>query len=195
MNLALGGTSWGERFASFFNVGLELGLFISGAVRVGVRGQIFPAQADDTGRSNEERGGLQNEPSEPPTFLYGGSLGYALAKSPNFVLSPGVVFMRTDVAAYGNFLGLAVPFEWVQDSGFRIGFEVALGRTFDGDVRTRCVPPFDPTTGGQAQDCVFEGETREEGAVVDFDRPAGVGFYAHFEVGFGFNRPKPLPNR
>jgi hypothetical protein len=92
--------------------------------------------------------------------------------------------MRTDRGAYGTFLGVAVPFEWVNDSSIRIGFEVAVGRTFGGDVRAQC-----RSGGFSAVDSCVQGEIR------DFDRPAGGGLYSHFQFGFGFNRPGPLPKQ
>jgi hypothetical protein len=98
----------------------------------------------------------------------------------NFVLAPGVLFLRTDVADYGSFLALHAPFDWVTNDGARVGFAVGIGRSFGGSVRAEC---FD--TGFNPPEC-DPGEKRE------FNREAGAGFYAHFQLGWGFNHPEPL---
>jgi hypothetical protein len=184
LDVLVGGTSWGNRFASFFNIGAQFGGFIAARVRISARLQMFPAEPNDEFEFDtiDEGSGFQAQRSDPPTLIWGGSLGYALASSENFVLAPGVLFMRTDEGAFGNFLGALIPFEWVNDSGIRIGFEVAVGRAFGGSVRGEC---FGGGFGGTPL-C-------DVGEVRDFNRTAGSGFYSHFHMGMGFSRPKPVP--
>ena len=69
-----------------------------------------------------------------------------------------------------SLVGVNVPFEWVSESGLRIGFEVALGRTFGGTVIEQCLS----YSGGCTQ-----------GTLNEIDRRGGAGFLAHFEIGWG----------
>jgi len=69
----------------------------------------------------------------------------------------------------------------VTDSGLRVGFEVTIGRAFSGTVYATC-----------RTDLGFPGSC-EPGEIRAFDREAGAGFYSHFHLGWGFNRPKPPP--
>jgi len=189
--MLLGGLNFNNRFESFFNIGLQLGGFVVGRVRILGRVVIFPADPDDQYRDDNDifvSGGGQNEffpvDSEPPAVLYGGSAGLVLASTANFVLAPGAVFMRSDVNDYGNFLGVSLPFDWVTDRGLRVGFEVSVGRTFGGEYLARCQGGF--TGGPPAPSTICDpGEERL------FDRDAAAGFYSHFQIGWGFNRPEP----
>jgi hypothetical protein len=187
--MVIGGQNFSKRFESYFNVGLKLGVFVAGRVRIAGRMVMFPADPDDDFNSDTDYGqvlaqGFYAQPSEPPSFLVGGSLGFALVRTANFVLSPGPVLLANDQAdEYGSFVGLGIPFDWVTDSGMRVGFEVTIGRSFGGRVLAVCQnfsspgSPTDPCSGGEQR---------------LFDREGGAGFYSHFHLGWGFDRPKPV---
>jgi hypothetical protein len=186
IEMIVGGQSFSKRFMSFFNVGLQLGAFFASRIRVAGRVQMFPADPDDEyGYSSFDGSlpqGFSPTDSEPPAFLFGGALGVALASTPNFVLAPSVVFLSNDQADdYGSFIGLGIPFDWVTDSGLRVGFEVTIGRAFGGEVQATCLNFGSPPPPGSC----------EPGSVFAFDREAGAGFYSHFHLGWGFNRPRP----
>jgi hypothetical protein len=91
------------------------------------------------------------------------------------MLSPGLAVLRTDVSGYGTMFLLAVPFEWVRTNGFRIGFDVAIGRAVGGNVSGEC-----GGWGGSAT-CVA-GEIRR------FDRDEGTAFYSSFFMGWSLGR-------
>jgi hypothetical protein len=188
--MLIGGQSFSQRFSSFFNVGLQLGLFIGGRVRLAGRVLMFPADPDDDYSSGSSfnddllGAGYFPQESEPAAFLFGGSAGVVLASTANFVLAPGVVVLSNDQADdYGSFVGVGIPFDWVTDSGLRVGFEVTIGRAFGGSVLGICQNSFggSPPPPGAC----------DVGQVNAFDREAGAGFYSHFHLGWGFNRPKP----
>jgi hypothetical protein len=186
IEMLVGGQSFSKRFMSFFNVGLQLGAFLGGRIRVAGRVLMFPADPDDEyGYSSFDGSlpaGFSPTDSEPPAFLFGGSAGVALASTPNFVLSLSAVFLSNDQADdYGSFLGAGIPFDWVTDSGLRVGFEVTIGRAFGGEVNATCTNFSSPPPQGSC----------DPGSVFAFDREAGAGFYSHFHLGWGFNRPKP----
>jgi hypothetical protein len=189
VEMLVGGQNFSKRFESYFNVGLQLGLFVGGRIRIAGRVLMFPADPDDDFRSDTDYGqtlapGFFPESSEPPSFLFGGSVGFALASTANFVLAPGVVLLSTDQAdEYGSFLGVGLPFDWVTDSGMRVGFELMIGRGFGGRVFGRCQPGL---SGSPEQLCPANEQRL-------FDREAGAGFYSHFHLGWGFDRPKPMP--
>ena len=110
---------------------------------------MFPADPDDNYTSgssfNDDLLGAGYFPteSEPAAFLFGGSAGVVLASTANFVLAPGVVFLSNDQADdYGSFVGVGIPFDWVTDSGLRVGFEVTIGRAFGGSVLGTCQNNF-----------------------------------------------------
>lgn len=166
-----GGTTESDRFSEFLLAGGQVGLFVADRLRLAARFLVFSDQPTDEYSAESTLGSYYSpRNSSSPTFLWGGSAGFAVVSAPGFVLSPGVLFTRTDVSDYGSFLGVNVPFEWVSESGLRIGFELALGRTFGGTVIEQCYS----YTGGCAQ-----GTTNE------IDRKAGAGFYAHFQIGWG----------
>lgn len=182
VDVLIGGVNLEHRLQHFLALGLEVGVFLGDVVRVAPQISMFSSEADDEVQSFDPDlslpQGFQPESSESASILYGGSLGFAAVSRESFVFSPGVVFLRTDVGDYGNFLGISLPFEWVSHEGARYGFAVDVGRAFGGSLRGTCVdsglsPPCDP------------GEVRE------FDREAGAAFYAHFQMGWGFNHPKP----
>jgi hypothetical protein len=187
IDAVVGGVNQERRFTHFLAFGLEAGLFAGGIIRIAPQISMFTSEPDDSFSEDFDfQGDLPNgffaEPSESPAILWGGSLGIAAISRQSFVFSPGLLALSTDVAAYGTFVALNAPFEWVTDDGARIGFSVAFGRAMGGSVRGVCRDPGF----GTPVSCDI-GEVRE------FDREAGAGFYAQFSMGWGFNHPKPLP--
>jgi hypothetical protein len=185
VDITIGGINMEQRIQHFLVLGAQAGMFLGDIVRIAPQIGLFASEPeDDFSEPFEDTGslpsGFQSEHSESPSILWGGSVGVAVLSRQNFVLAPGVLFVRTDVADYGSFLALHAPFDWVTNDGARVGFAVGIGRSFGGSVRGTC---FD--TGFNPPEC-DPGEKRE------FDREAGAGFYAHFQLGWGFNHPEPL---
>jgi hypothetical protein len=169
-DLLVAGVSWENRFSQFLDVGAQAGVYLGERVRLTVRGAIPSDKLNDEYYS--DRAPLR---SPDAAFLYGASAGVVVVGTKNFVLSPGVAFMRSDVSDYGTMIALSMPFEWVMPTGLRVGFEVNLGRAVAGHTRF--------------QNCT--GSVCAGGAPVD--RPAGTGFWMQFQLGYGFNHPAPLP--
>jgi len=119
-------------------------------------------------------------------LVYGASVGVALYTSAGFVTSVSANFMRSDVADFGNMLGVSLPLEWVSHRGVRLGFETGFLRAFGGEVLGECRPNdgFDPS--GASREC-------DQGEVRAFDRAAGSGVWLHFLVGIPFDSPDPEP--
>jgi hypothetical protein len=92
-------------------------------------------------------------------------------------MSPGLMLARTDVGDYGTMLGVSLPFDWVMNSGLRLGLEGGFGRAFGGQRAVSCSTPG-------AADC--NQRPRFE------DRDAGLALWLQFQIGFGFNHPAPL---
>src|SRR5690606_18391944 len=69
-------------------------------------------------------------------WLWGVSLGVAAERQTGFVLSPSLQYLGIVGGDYGHTLGVHVPFEWLGDSGFRIGFDFAMLYGFGGTYRT-----------------------------------------------------------
>jgi hypothetical protein len=177
IDLLAGGIALDQRYDQFLAVGGQAGLYLGARVRLAIRGLMLSDKSgDDVDAYPLLSSGYSPVESDKANFIYGASLGAAPVVRPNFLFAPGVSFMRSDVSDYGSFVGLSVPFEWVGDEGMRIGFEVVLGRAFGGSVHSRCT--YSSTK------CTL-GDERDE------DRPAGTGFYAAFQIGWGFNHPPP----
>jgi hypothetical protein len=189
MDATLNGTWLEDRFGDPFVFGVQGGAYLGGLVRAAIRLEMPTDNArDDYSEYNYDStpvpapGGpvyTSSYPrnSDPPTLLYGGSLGVVATSSENFVFAPGVVFVRSDVSDYGNMLGISMPFEWVTSRGMRFALELDLGRAFGGKVHNRTCSTN--TTNG-SQVC----------AESTIDRPAGRAFALRFAMGFGFNRPR-----
>jgi hypothetical protein len=172
--VAVGGFE--ERFGHAFDIGVQAGTFIGARLRVAGRLIAFTSAPEDDVETfgSSEFAGTE---SDSPSVLYGGAVGLAAVSRPKFVVSPSVVFMRTDVRDYGSFVGIGVPFEWVMVKGPRIGFEIDVGRAFGGSVIERC------QNLGIQQSCVPGEERRVE-------RTAGTAIYLHFQIGWGLFRPE-----
>jgi hypothetical protein len=183
--------SWQNRVSQFLDVGLQAGVYAAGRVRLtasvlfptsALTDQYQPSYADSQylGASDSY---YSQAPSKAASVFFGFGVGIVAVSTPNFVMSPGLVFSHTDVSDYGSSLAGAFPFEWVTSSGLRLGFEFDAGRAFGGSYHLRCTLV---NTGGPANDCA-------SGAQLTRDRPTGTSIVLQFQVGFGFNHPDPLP--
>jgi hypothetical protein len=165
-----------DRFLDPLVFGVGFGAYLGRLVRVVARLEM-PSTSDGEERYDDSgyTSGYAPQSAGAVTLLYGGSVGIVAAHSAAFVFSPGVTFLRTDVSAYGNMLGVAIPFEWTTSKGLRFGLEVGVGRAFGGSQEYVCT--FGPN-------CVV-GETKE------VDRDDARALTLRFELGFGFNHPPP----
>ena len=168
--IALG--TFEERFGHAFDIGLSAGVFVAGRFRIAARGVLFVNPPSDEAQTAGFTGEYGDADSDSPNVLWGGAMGIAVLRRAKFVISPSLVFLRTDDTDYGSFVGIGIPFEWVMLGGTRVGFEVDVGRAFGGSAIQVCRSSFAPQT------CV-PGEERR------VDRPSGTAFLAQFQVGWG----------
>jgi hypothetical protein len=77
-----------------------------------------------------------------------------------------------DVEDYGTTLAFALPFEWTSQRNLRVGFEVALGRSFGGTVREIC------------RDLMTGVRCGESGR----DRPSGTSILFQYYMGWSLGR-------
>jgi hypothetical protein len=184
VDFVVGGAAFQQRFAHLLIMGAEVGAYLWDLVRVAPQLSIITSKPDDRVESDELPNGFIGTPSDAPTILWGGSIGVTLLSRETFALAPGVMFLRTDEAAYGNFLGVNVPLDWVTSTGARIGFVVAVGRGFGGSVRGTCpTVSFGPSP--NAPDC-------DPGEIREFNRTSAAAFYSHFHIGWGAGHPEPI---
>jgi hypothetical protein len=158
---------WQHRVSDSVNLGAQAGAYVGGRVRVTAK-IAFPTEGMGDREADFGSG------SKDPSFFYAFSAGFAAVRTPTFVLSPGLMFARTDVADYGTMLGLALPLDWVTKSGLRLGLEGGFGRAFGGRRSVPC-----------STDCNQPPRFQ--------DREPGVALWLQFQIGFGFNHPAPLP--
>lgn len=124
-----------RRSSNFLNIGAQFGGYFIERLRVAVRLVAPVEEAPDELYSSyydDLNGTYVSNRSRSIAVLYGASLGLILSNSPTFVFAPGPLFIRTDVADYGNAAFLALPFEWTTARHLRVGFEFALGHAFGG---------------------------------------------------------------
>jgi hypothetical protein len=180
VDLLAAGYDFEQRFSNLTTFGVQVGGYFFRRVRLVGRIMLPIEKLGDRAstESTQFSLGYQQVRSERPTFLYGGALGIVAANNHNFVFSPGLAFVRTDVSDYGTFVGLSLPFEWVTESGLRVGTEVNVGRAFGGVIRLNCF-----STGVNP---VCDSDRTA-------DRRAGTGIFFDFQIGWGFNRPEPVP--
>ena len=162
---------WENRFSGVVYVGAQAGVYAAHRVRLTAK-IGFPLESLGDQQADFGSG------SKNPSFVYALSAGYALWRTPNFALSPGLMFARTDVSDYGTMLGVSVPLDWVMKNGLRLGLEGGLGPAFGGRRAVSCTTPG-------AADCSQKPSYQ--------DRKAGVAAWLQFQIGFGFNHPGPLP--
>ena len=168
MDAVIAGVDWKHRFSGALNVGVQAGVFLSGRVRLTAK-LVFPTD------TLHDEGSEYGARAEDPSLFYAFSAGVAAVRTSNFVMSPGLMFARSDVNDYGSMLGLSLPLEWVTGSGLRIGIEGGLGRAIGGRSGNGC-----NDVGG-----LCAGPYR--------DREGGSALWFQFHLGFGFNHPAPLP--
>jgi hypothetical protein len=161
---------WQHRFSESANLGAQAGVYVVKRVRLTAK-IAFPTESVGDQQADFDSGTKQ------PSFFYAFSAGYALVRTPTFALSPGLMLARADVGDYGTMVGLSLPFDWVMNSGLRLGLEGGFGRAFGGKRPVSCATPG-------AADC--NQRPRFE------DREAGLALWLQFQLGFGFNHPAPI---
>ena len=129
LDLLAGGIVLDNRFEHLMAIGVQGGAYLATRVRITARVLMFTSGPDDNYArdynyydSTPFPSGFSPVASDKPVLLYGASLGAAPVVRRNFVFAPGLAFMRSNVADYGSFLELSMPFEWVTDDGARFGF-------------------------------------------------------------------------
>jgi hypothetical protein len=182
--------SWQNRVSQFLDVGLQAGVYVAGRVRLTANVLLPTSALTDNYQPSYAQSQFLNTgdyyaraSSKAASVFFGFGVGIVAVSTPNFVMSPGLVFSHTDVSDYGSSLAGAFPFEWVTASGLRLGFEFDAGRAFGGSSHVQCISA---STGGPATDCA-------SGTQLTLDRPTGTSIVLQFQVGFGFNHPDPVP--
>jgi hypothetical protein len=180
VDLLVSGYELDERFRDPFSLGGQVGMYVAARLRLAAR-ILFPLRQLSDDNSDSSPSNYQTKRSDPPTLLYAASAGVVVVSTVNFVLSPGILFMRSDKSDYGTVLGLSLPLEWVTQSHLRFGSELGFGRAVGGNIREQCIdvgvfpPPCSP------------------GGVREVDRQGGLALYAHFQIGWAFSYPDPEP--
>jgi hypothetical protein len=134
-----------ERVGNFLNLGVQVGGYFFDRLRLSAR-LVTPLDRVDDDHSTHRAfipsenglGTFQAVKSADVSVLYTGSIGIILASTNTFVLAPGVLVQRTDVNDYGTSIGVELPFEWTTKRHLRIGFALAVGHGFGGDVLLVC---------------------------------------------------------
>jgi hypothetical protein len=176
IDASLAGLWLEDRFGDPLVFGLQGGAYLGGVVRVAVRLEMPSKSSTDAfSGSYDNDFNFVARRSASATLIYGGSVGVVAGSSESFVFSPGLLFLRSDVADYGNLLAVTLPFEWVTTKGLRFGLDVALGRAFGGTVHYQCL--------NAQTDC-------SSPASLDRERPAGRAINIRFTMGFGFNHAR-----
>lgn len=186
INFMAGSMSAGGRFDSGLYVGTELGGFWRGRLRASLRAALPFGVSQPYGEqlANREFWALR---SSKPALLWGPSVGVVIYSGRGFTLSVTGNFTRTDVGAYGNLLGVALPFEWVTRRGLRVGFEPGVMRGIGGEVQGRCEgSDFGFNSSPSNPDC-------DQGEIRAFNRESGGGVWAHFFLGIPYDSPEPVP--
>lgn len=114
-----------ERVSSGIAFGGEVGGFAYDRLRGSVRALVPVSESTD-----------QATDSDASVWLWAFSLGVAAERQSGFVLSPSLQYLGIVGGDYGHTLGIHVPFEWLGESGFRIGFDFAMLYGFGGTYET-----------------------------------------------------------
>jgi hypothetical protein len=189
LDLLVTSVSWQNRFSEFLDVGLQGGVYLAGRVRL-TANVLFPTSALTDSYDPDYSAYLNTgyyyarQPSKSASVIFGVGLGIVAVSTPNFLMSPGLVFNHTDVSDYGSSLAAAFPFEWVTGDGVRLGFEFDAGRAIGGSYHEQCFS----NSGAPGNGCASSAQ-------LTLDRPAGTSIVLQFQVGFGFNHPDPLPSK
>jgi hypothetical protein len=161
---------WQNRISESASIGAQAGVFVAHRARLTAK-ISFPTEG--WGDQQADFGSS----SKNPSFFYAFSAGFAAVRTPTFVMSPGLMFARTDVSDYGTMLGFSLPLDWVTKGGLRLGLEGGLGPSFGGQRMVTCT--------GASADCSQQPRYQ--------DRASGAALWLQFHIGFGFNHPGPLP--
>lgn len=162
---------WQNRISESASIGAQVGAFVAHRVRLTAK-ISFPTQGWGDQQADFGSG------SKNPSFFYAFSAGFAVVRTPTFVMSPGMMFARTDVFDYGTMLGFSLPLDWVTKGGLRLGLEGGLGPSFGGRRTVSCTSA---NSAGCSQQSPYQ------------DRASGAALWLQFHIGFGFNHPGPLP--
>ena len=152
-----------ERISSAIAFGGEVGLFAWERLRASARAVVPITRVHDE----------ISKPSDMPdasAWLWGFSVGAAANRQDGFAMSPSVQFLHISGGDFGSTLGLQVPFEWLTQGGFRVGFDFSLLYGFGGHYRR--------------SDCAQVAPCPTE-----HDRPNSAGFFANFLIGHVFEMP------
>lgn len=160
-----------ERVSNFLNLGVQAGGYFWQRLRLAAK-LVTPLESvsDDYSDYSSDRPPGMHRASHNVSLLYGASAGLVISNSRTFVFAPGLLFMRTDVNAYGNALEVLLPFEWTTRKNMRMAFEMALGRAFGGTLTQTCVS-------------VVSGGTTTCG-VSHYDRPGGTAVLLQYSMGY-----------
>lgn len=157
-----------DRAGNFLNLGVQFGGYLFERLRLSAR---FVTPLDDVSDDHTQLGDLWNDSehryarvnARSMSMLYGVSVGLVITNSRSFVFGPSVELQRTDVEAYGSTLALGLPFEWTTKRNLRIGFELAIGHAFGGNLEYSCRTFTTP-----AQPCAARTRDRPAGTTVLF---------------------------
>ena len=160
-------------------MGGEAGLYLGGWLRLSLKGGLLIAEPEEVHASYSNPDGdptlYRFRKPISPVAAYGCSVGVTLSQGPGFVFAPGVVLLRSSNPEYGTLMALQLPFEWVRESGKRIGFAVGVGKAL----------------GGTYEACFDEPGTVCSPMVQE--RPAGGAFFVHAVFGFGASTTDETP--
>jgi hypothetical protein len=161
-----------ERTDNFLNVGAQVGGYFIDRVRLSARLVVPLEEASDSHTDYDSQPFSSNADSENidsrnVSVLYGVTFGLILSNSKTFLFAPGLSIWRTDVSDYGTTGALSLPFEWTTHRRLRVGFELALGHSFGGEIHRAC------TTFASTASCGPDTVEREGGTAVLFQYQMG----------------------
>jgi hypothetical protein len=174
VDLALTNFWMDERTDNFLNLGVQVGAYLVDRIRLSAR---LVAPLEEAGDSYNDYSGdfgstYKRIDSRSVSVLYGLTFGLILSNSRTFVFAPGLVVWRTDVSDYGTTGALSMPFEWTTSRRLRIGFELALGHSFGGEVQRQC--QVVSSSGGN---CGIDSQ----------DRPGGTAILLQYQMGWALS--------
>lgn len=117
-----------DRVGTPLAFGGELGAFVLERLRLSGRALVPIVSPTD-----EIPG--QGKRASRSIWLWGFAAGLVVAQSPSFTLSPGLQYVRVAGGRHGNAVGAHVPFEWLLESGLRVGFDFSVLYGFGGSYR------------------------------------------------------------
>jgi hypothetical protein len=162
-----------ERTDNFLNLGVQVGGYFVERIRLSARLVAPLEEASDSHTDYDSQAfspttGSENVDSRSVAVLYGLTFGLILSNSKSFLFAPGLSIWRTDVGDYGTTGALSLPFEWTTHRRLRVGFELALGHSFGGEIQRACTA-FAST----ASTCKRDTIERQGGTAVLFQYQMG----------------------